>query len=59
MKTKKNWIASFYDENDEIIETIKLKNLTEYDALIVCDVHYVPGVFDWSLVDESIFDDKF
>lgn len=55
-----NWIATFYDRDDNIIETVEIKDRTEHEAENECLTLFRNDrkIVDWSLVEEGFFDDQ-
>jgi len=50
-----NWIARYYDENDNVIHTETFKDRTEYEAENEAMGLMPDGCEDWTLVpDETI-----
>lgn len=55
-----NWIATFYDKDDNIIKTLEIKDRTEHEAEKECYNLFQDEdkISDWRLVDEHFFVDQ-
>lgn len=60
METRKNYYMSFYNSNDELIETILIKDVTDHEA--EKEAYYLSqqneDCVDWSVMEEVFFEQE-
>jgi hypothetical protein len=50
-----DWIVSYYDENEMVIDTYIIRNRTEHEAEseVLGDLEHNYSVYDWTLVKKG------